>query len=142
MTYGPVDFVVFEFKGNQFKGEILPALSDLVSNNIIRLIDLVIVKKDKEGKVTIQELQQAGESAMQIFNPLKADVTGMIKKEDLEMVGNMLEPNSTAAAMLFENLWAVKFKQAVINANGRLVMQERLPNAVVEEAAKDLEAVA
>jgi hypothetical protein len=117
-------------------------LSDLVSSDIIHLIDLVIVQKDKEGKVTIHELQQAGESTIQIFNPLKVDVSGMIKKEDLDMVGNLLEPNSTAAAMLFENEWAVKFKQTIINANGRLVMQERLPSTVVEEAVKDLEKVA
>ena len=87
MTYGPVDFIVLEFKGNQFKGEIIPALLNLVENETIRLIDLVIVKKDKEGKVTLHELQQADKATIRIFDPLKVDVTGMIKKEDLDMVG-------------------------------------------------------
>ena len=31
MTYGPIDFVALEFKGNQFKGEILPAIMDLAN---------------------------------------------------------------------------------------------------------------
>ena len=52
MTYGPIDFVALEFKGNQFKGEILPALLDLINKGTIRLIDLVIVQKDMLGAVT------------------------------------------------------------------------------------------
>ena len=46
MTYGPIDFVALEFKGNNFKGEIIPALVDLITNKTIRVIDLVIVLKD------------------------------------------------------------------------------------------------
>jgi len=141
MTYGPVDFIVLEFKGNQFKGEIIPTLVDMVSNGTIRLIDLVIVQKDKQGKVAIKELQQADDAMIQIFNPLKMDVTGMIKREDLDMVGENIENNSTAAAMLFENLWAIRFKEAAIRANGRLVMQLRIPAEVVDETVKELETV-
>jgi len=140
MTYGPVDFIVLEFKGNQFKGEIIPALLELVNHGIIRLIDLVIVQKDKQGKVSIQELQQADEATIKLFDPLKADITGMVKKEDLDMVGESLENNSTASVMLFENLWAIKFIQAVLNAQGRVVMQYRIPSEVVAETVKELEA--
>lgn len=137
MTYGPVDFLALEFKGNQFKGEILPALLDLVNNGTINLIDLVIVLKDQQGNVTMRELQQSDAATVKIFDPLKVEVTGMIKKEDLDMVAEKLENNATAAVMLFENLWAVKFKQAVLNANGRLVMFERIPQEVVAEAIED-----
>jgi uncharacterized membrane protein len=142
MTYGPVDFIVLEFKGNQFKGEIVPALLELVNNGIIRLIDLVIVQKDKQGKVTIRELQQEEEATIRLFDPLKVDITGMVKKEDLDMVGNALDNNSTASVMLFENVWAIKFIQAVLNAQGRVVMQHRIPSEVVEETVKELEAAA
>jgi len=141
MTYGPVDFIVLEFKGNQFKGEIIPALIEIVNQGTIRLIDLVIVQKDKEGKVSLHELQQVDKATIRLFDPLKIDVTGLIKKEDLDMVGEMLENNSTAAAMLFENLWAVKFVQAAQAANGRVVMQHRIPSEVVAEVIKELETV-
>jgi hypothetical protein len=137
MTYGPVDFLALEFKGNQFKGEILPALLELVNNGTVNLIDLVIVMKDQGGNVTLRELQQTDPSTVKLFDPLKAEVSGMIKKEDLDMVGEKLENNTTAAVMLFENLWAVKFKEAVLNANGRLVMFERIPHEVVQEALED-----
>jgi len=137
MTYGPVDFLALEFKGNQFKGEILPALLELVNNGTVNLIDLVIVLKDEQGNVTLRELQQTDAATVKIFDPLKAEVTGMIKKEDLDLVAEKLEKDTTAAVMLFENRWAVKFKEAVLNANGRVVMFERIPHEVVEEALED-----
>jgi hypothetical protein len=138
MTYGPIDFLALEFKGNQFKGEILPALLELINNGTIRLIDLVIVMKDPQGAVTMRELQQADGEIVQIFDPHKAEVAGMIKKGDLDMVAEKLENNTTGAVMLFENLWAVKFVEAVVNASGRVVMQERIPHDVVEETLAEL----
>ncbi len=134
MTYGPVDFLALEFKGNQFKGEIMPALMDLVNKEIVRVIDLVIVTKDAQGKVTMRELQQVEPSVVAMFDPLKASITGMIQLDDIQMIGEKVENNTTAAIMLFENLWSIKFREAVLNANGRLVMFERIPADVVNES--------
>jgi hypothetical protein len=138
MTYGPIDFVALEFKGNQFKGEIIPALVDLIANKTIRIIDLVIVQKDKKGVVEIAELKQLSPDIVAVFDPLAWESNEMIKEADAQMVGENMENNSTAAVMLFENLWAIKFKDAVLNAKGRVLMQERIPNEVVLEAVEDL----
>ena len=46
---GPVDYAVIAFPGNQFKGEIVPALTDLVDAGTIRIIDAVFVSKDEDG---------------------------------------------------------------------------------------------
>ena len=80
-----------------------------------------------DGKVTMREMQQMDPSMVAIFDPLKAQITGIIQLEDIEMIGQKVENNTTAAIMLFENLWPIKFREAVLNANGRLVMQERIP---------------
>jgi hypothetical protein len=53
-----------------------------------------------------------------------------------------MENNSTAAVMLFENLWAIKFKEAVLEANGRVIVQERIPHEFVQEALAELSATA
>lgn len=142
MTYGPIDFIALEFKGNNFKGEIIPSLLELVDQGTIRIIDLVIVRKDKDGEVTNLELQQLDPRMITVFDPLNAQISGMVTDEDIDKVGDMLEDNSTAAVMLFENLWAIKFKQAVLDADGRLVMQERIPHEVVLEALSDMAALA
>ncbi len=133
MTYGPIDFIAFEFKGNQFKGEIMPALLELVNTGVVRVIDLVIVQKDEAGKVTMREMQQMEPAVVAMFDPLKAQISGMIQLEDIQMIADKVDNNTTAAILLFENLWAVKFVEAVENAKGRVVMQVRIPHEVVIE---------
>ncbi len=138
MTYGPVDFVALEFKGNQFKGEILPEIMNLVNNGVVRVIDMIVVRKDADGKVSHQEMQETDKNVLAVFDPLKAEINGMIQVEDIEMIGEKLENNCTAAILLFENLWAVKFVQAVENANGRAVMHVRIPHEVVVETLEKI----
>jgi hypothetical protein len=89
----------------------------------------------------MQEMQQHDKSVLALFDPTKAEITGMIQQEDLQMIGEKVENNTTAAVLLFENLWAIKFKQAVLNANGRLLMQERIPHEVVEEVFESISTV-
>jgi Family of unknown function (DUF6325) len=132
MTYGPVDFLALEFKGNKFTGEILPALRELVENKIVRVIDLVIVMV-QDGKYQTLELQQMDASTIAIFDPLQVEISGMIQVEDIEMISQELEDNTTAALLMVENLWAIKFGEAVLKANGRVVRQERIPMQTVNE---------
>ena len=134
MTHGPVDFVAIGFDGNHFKGEIMESLVELVEKEIIRIIDLIIVLKDVNGFVAARELQQLDEDLIAMFDPLQVHITGMITLEDIEMVGEELKNNSTAALMLFENIWAIKFKEAALRANGTLLVHGRIPPDVYEEA--------
>ena len=132
MTYGPIDFLALEFKGNKFSGEILPALRELVENKIVRVIDLVIVMV-QDGKYQTLELQQMDSATIAIFDPLQVEISGLIQVEDIEMICQELDNNTTAALLMVENLWAIKFGEAVLNANGRVVMHERIPMTVVNE---------
>jgi len=141
MTYGPIDFLAIKFPGNQFKGEILPALVDLIERGVIRLLDLVFVMKDEDGNIGMRELEQPDDDLLVVFDPSKLETQGMIKLDDLNMIGVELENNSSAAVMLFENLWAVRFKQALLNANAELIMQERIPHEVVLETLQDMSGI-
>jgi hypothetical protein len=138
MTYGPIDFIALEFEGNKFKGDILANLFDLVEQEIVRVIDLVIILKDVDGEVMVSELQQLDEHLLAVFDPLNVKISGIITEGDIEMVAGQLANNTTAALMLFENLWAIKFKESIIEADGSVIMQERIPHEVVLEALVDL----
>ena len=135
MAYGPAELIVVKFPGNQFKGEIAPALGDLIDSGTIRLIDLLFLMKETDGTVTFLE---AGE----VFpdGPLSGVVgetdSGLISDEDVEDIAPELEPGSSAAVLLFEHLWAAGFTQAIRNAGGVLVYDERIPAAVVEEVSR------
>ena len=138
MTYGPIDFIALEFEGNKFKGDILAALLELVEQKIVRVIDLVVILKDEDGEIIVREMQQFDDDLVAIFDPEEVTARGMITEDDIKMVGEALANNASAAALLFENLWAVKFKEALIEADGRLLMQERIPHEVVLEALVDM----
>ena len=141
MTLGPVDFIALEVPGNRFKGEILPDLLELVDKEIIRIIDLVIITKD-QGQVTVRELRELDPGHMEMVNPLKAEASQLITRTDIDAIAEQLADNSTAGLLLIENLWAKKTQQAMLDANSRLVMFERIPPDVVEEALADIAALA
>jgi len=133
MTYGPIDFLALEFKTDQLKGEILPELLELVKNKVVRVIDLVMIQKYADGHFEAVEMQQLAPETLALFDPLGVEISGMIQVEDIANVAETMEKGTNAAILLFENLWAIKFKDAVLRANGRLLAQDRIPFEVVNE---------
>ncbi len=134
MIYGPIDFLTLEFKTDQLRGEILPELLELVKNKIVRVIDLVIIQKYEDGHHEAMEMQQLAPDLLALFDPLEVEITGLIQAEDIDNIAAVMENGTNAALLLFENLWAVKFREAVLRANGRLLAHERIPFEVVDEA--------
>lgn len=138
MAFGPIDLVTVEFKGSHLGDEVIASMSDLVAEETIRILDLVILNKDKRGEVAVQELQDLSPADLQLLEPLRAEISGMITVDDIRMVGKKLKENTIAVIMLFENLWVTRLRQDVSDGGGRLVMHERIPTDVVTEALKDL----
>ncbi len=136
---GPVDLVLLSFPGNQFTGEVAPALGDLVSSGTVRILDLVFITKDADGNVAGVELADLGEAG-EAFESLDGEVSELLTDEDIEAAGAELEPNSSAALLMFENTWAGRFVDAVRGANGHVVAYERIGREALDEflaAVKD-----
>jgi uncharacterized membrane protein len=134
MAYGPVEYMVIAFPGNQFNGEVAPALRELVDSGTINLLDLAFVHKDAEGEVTSLEVEQEPDEVFQSFEQLTAGEGGIISDADLREIGESLDPDSSAAVVVWEDLWAARFVEAARNAGGVLVDLERIPADVVEAA--------
>lgn len=135
MALGPVELLVIKFPGNEFKGEIVPALRELVENGTIRIIDLLFIRKDADGTVTANELMDLAPGLYELFDPLVSDIEGLLADNDVQALAGALENNSSAGVLLFENVWATRFRDAVVNANGQLILSERVPRSVIEAAA-------
>jgi len=134
MELGPMSYLAFEFEGNKFRGDIMPDLMNLVEKKIIRVLDLVAVIKDKDGKVTTRELVELDPDEIIMINPLKSHIKGLFTTGDIEAIGEAVRPNTTAALLLVEHLWAAKFFNDVKAANGRLVGNQFIPGILVQEA--------
>jgi uncharacterized membrane protein len=129
---GPVDLVLLRFPGNQFTGEIAPALGELVSNGIVRILDLVFIIKDADGNVAGVELADLGDVGA-AFESIDGEVSELLTDEDIAAAGEELEPNSSAALLMFENSWAGRFVNAVRAANGEVVAYERIGREALDE---------
>jgi hypothetical protein len=134
MGIGPVEYLVVAFPGNQFNGEIAPALRDLIDSGTIRVLDLAFVLKDADGSVVGAELEDTGSEVMQAFNSLEIERGGLLNDDDLQELGDALEPNSSAAILVWEDLWAQRFADAVAGSGGVLIDIQRIPRDVVQAA--------
>ncbi|HEY7755664.1 MAG TPA: DUF6325 family protein [Actinomycetota bacterium] len=136
MSIGPVEYMIVAFPGNKFKGEIIPALGELVESGTIRIIDLALVIKEADGTVTALELGDLDSDVFNAFDALTPEVQGLLNEDDLQAAGEELEPNSTAALLVWEDVWATKLADAIRNADGVLLDLERVPHEVVKAAVE------
>ncbi len=131
-TMGPVDVALILFEGNEFNGDVAPALAELQQNGTVRIIDLVFVIKDADGVVSVVEATDTALSdayAAVSDNPLD-----LLSDEDLESLADQLDPDSSALAVVWENTWAARLGMAVRGSGGEVVAQYRIPHETVTAA--------
>lgn len=133
MPMGPIEYIEIGFPGNQFNGDILPALQELVDSDTIRILDLLIISKDAAGNTTAVELGEVVELEA-MFAELDYEVQGLFNQDDIDALAGQLPENSTGAIMVWENVWAAKFAAAVRNANGMVIDNARIPHDIVQAA--------
>ena len=136
---GPVDYVVVEFPADaaNFSGEMASELSSLVERDLVRVLDLLFIKKDLDGSVEAFESHEFDDTEVGQLRALETDLALLLAEEDVESVGAALEPGSSAAVLVWENAWAAPFGSAVRRSGGQLVAGGRIP---VQALAAALEA--
>jgi hypothetical protein len=134
---GPVDYIVILFPGNKFSGKIAPELEKLQLNGIIRIIDLVFILKDKNGRAIFTEARNLGGKEGEAFKSFTSHLGDWLSEDDIEDIGALIPKNSAAAALLFENTWAVNFKKALLDADAQLITQARIPHEQVVKVMKE-----
>lgn len=139
---GPVEYLVFAFPGNRFTGAIAPAVSDLLADGLVRIIDLAVVSKDDDGAAHILEAGELSPEVAEALVRLTGSVSGLLSEADLDSVAADLAPGNTAAALLVEHLWAKRFALAIREAEGELVLAERIPHQIISEVRAGLLAAA
>lgn len=138
MTIGPVEYVLIAFPGNEFRGEIAPALADLIDAGTIRIIDLVFIKKDADGTITSFEYDAIDDAAT--FAELPGEAGSFIGEEDIAAAAESLDPEFSAALLVWEDVWAAPLAEAIRGAGGVLIGGERVPHEIVVAAQEELAA--
>jgi hypothetical protein len=124
---GPVDYMVIEFPSGQMSGEGLPLLVDLADRGIVRVLDLVFIRKLSDGSVVRMELTGRtgdGEKALEIFEGASS---GLLDQGDIAAAAAMIKSGSAAALLVYENRWAAPLATALRRGGAQLVASERIP---------------
>ncbi len=144
MALGPLEYLVVGFEGNQFTGHILTELRAAQEKGIIRVIDLLVIKKNEQGNVSALELSELSEEEARPFGFLAGKLLNIFEPDDVEVTASQMPNNSAAGLLLFEQTWAIPLKQALLNAGavaraGGLVAPEvvrSIETEIVAEAAE------
>lgn len=137
---GPIDYIVVEFPGSKFNGEIAPALAELVERGSIRVLDLLVLKKETNGAVEPFELSDLGDDELGAFRAFESDMAMLLSEDDVTALAAALEPGSSAAVLVWENIWAAPFASSVRRAGGQLVASGRIPTQAILAAIEADEA--
>jgi len=124
---GPVDWIVVEFPGSRMNGEIVPALRDLVERDLVRVLDLLVLKKDDDGSVEAFELSDLDEGEVGELRTYESELAMLLSEEDVNSLAAAIEPGSSAGVLVWENTWAAPFASAVRRSGGQLVASGRIP---------------
>ena len=135
---GPVDYLVIEFPVDDanFSGEVARELTSLVDRNLIRVLDLLILRKEADGSLEAAELHEVDDSDVGQLRALEADVAMVLAEDDVAEIAAVLEPGSIAAVLVYENRWAGPFGAAVRRAGGQLVANGRINTQALLAAAE------
>jgi len=136
MTIGPVEYIVVGFAGNRFNGAIVPELAKLLDAGTIRLLDLVFITKDGDGNVALLEFDEHED--LVAFSSLDGEVGGFIGDEDVQHAAEDLEPNSSAALLVWEDTWATPLVEAMRQSGGVLIEGSRIPHDLIEAVEAEL----
>jgi len=126
---GPVDYIVVEFPADKadFSGEMATQLSALVKSGTVRVLDLLFLKKNLDGSVEGFESHEFDDGEVGQLRELESELALLLAAEDVEAIGAALEPDSYAAVLVWENVWAAPFATSVRHSGGQLVASGRIP---------------
>ena len=142
---GPVDWIVVEFPGSKLTGEIAPILADYVERGLIRVLDLLFLKKDEDGSFEAFEATDLEDTEIGELRAYETALAMLLSEQDVEDLAETIAPGSSAAVLVWENLWAAPFGAAVRHAGGQLAASGRIPiqavlAAIEADAAEAAEA--
>jgi hypothetical protein len=65
----------------------------------------------------------------------------VISNDDIEHAAEALEPNTSAALLVWEDLWAKPLLDALVDSNAVLLEGARIPHDLIEPVVEALDAV-
>jgi uncharacterized membrane protein len=142
MAFGPVQILVIGFDQPKFKGEVLAELERLREDDVVRLIDLLVVRKDDDGNIEKAQVSDLSQEELEDFGAVVGALIGVgadgeegatagavlgaaamedghvFDAEDTWYVDDAIPPGTAAAIALLDHRWAIGLRDAIHSAGG------------------------
>jgi uncharacterized membrane protein len=142
MSFGPVQILVIGFDDPEFKGAIRAELERLREHDVVRLIDLIVVRKDEDGNIERLQHSDLSEDEAMEFGAIVGALVGVggdaeegaeagavlgaaamegghvFDTADTWYVDDAIPPGSAAAIALLDHRWAIGLRDAIREAGG------------------------
>ena len=142
LTLGPVQMLIVGFQGDNFDGSIMKELDRLKEHDIVRLIDLLFVKKNEDGEIEVVQRSDLGADEAEQFGAIVGALVGfgadgeegaeygaLAGAAELEdghvfdddavwYLGDAIPEGTAAAVALLEHRWAIPLRDKIAQAGG------------------------
>ncbi|MDF2976612.1 MAG: hypothetical protein K0S40_1340 [Actinomycetospora sp.] len=124
---GPIDYLVVEFPEGTMTGEGMPLLLDLVDRGLIRILDLVFVRRERDGSLSGLEITDLDGDGIPDLLEFRGASSGLLDQDDVAEAGSVVAPGATAAVLVYENVWAAPLAGALRRSGAQLIAGGRIP---------------
>lgn len=140
MDLGPLEYIIIGCPGARFTSEIVPELHAIQEKDLIRVVDLLFLRKDAQGVVTVLEVKDLNDEELATFGMLKNNLMGLITHEDIMTMSNAVPVDTSAVVLLLEHLWIGSLEKAIERANGVVYIGGMVPQEAREQLKRELAA--
>ena len=131
---GPVDLAVIGFAGELRQGGVRQAIADAVDRGAVRVLDVLLVRKEADGTVLMFDAESSGESDELLGFP--TDLPDLVGEDDARAIAEEMPLDSTVVVIAWENTWAAEIAASINELDGQVLVMERIPaadvNAVID----------
>jgi hypothetical protein len=137
---GPIDYLVIEYPCAlcEFDPEMIRELESLIEAELVRLLDVVVIEVDPDGRVDVEEVEELGGSPLATFTGRLAEI---LAAPDITNVAQEMEPGTRAAVLVVENRWAGPFLELTNRWGGQLIAAGWIPASALLTAIERGDAV-
>jgi uncharacterized membrane protein len=151
-TIAPLQLLVVAFDEPDFSGKIAEELNKVRDAKLIRIVDGLVVHKDKTGHIQTVEKSDLSFEEVGEYGAVLGALLGLgsgdenivkdvsssmqatfeeryefgLDKEDVANIADELQEDSAALFLLIEHVWATPLRDAMRQANGVLLAQDFL----------------
>src|SRR3954463_7907846 len=114
-AHGPADYLLLQVPPGQDTSAAAAALLDLVENGIIRIYDLVVIRKAEDGSFSGIDVNDLSDHGIGGFAAFEGARSGLADDDDLEAASGVMDAGTAAVLIVYENTWAAPFVSAALD---------------------------